>query len=248
MTDTMKKLAAALLAACALCLATAGTAWAAAEPQVELEAVEGADEVSVSLERLDDASALRLTLAVSGDLDAVDVDFAFDGSLDGAAVRQARYSRTGDAGRLNLYVAGAAGLIGDASTLGRVKVSGGDGAQAAVSVAALSLVNASYEEVSPSFGASDPVSVAIGGPAVPDEPPAGGGEGEDPGEGDVPADDPGVGSGAGEANRSPGAPSGAAQTLEPTGDPLTAAFAAFAAAALCAGAVLALARRSEKAS
>ena len=128
----MKKMAAAALAACALCLALVpGIAWAAVDPEAVVEGAGDGAAVSLKLPDgpRDDVRTLRLGLTVTAaDLEGVQVDFAFDGSLDGVAVKEARYRHEGGVGHLNLYLAGNKNLYeNDVLKLGTVKLTGADG-------------------------------------------------------------------------------------------------------------------------
>lgn len=263
----MKKMAAAALAACALCLALVpGIAWAAVDPEAVVEGAGDGAAVSLKLPDgpRDDVRTLRLGLTVTAaDLEGVQVDFAFDGSLDGVAVKEARYRHEGGVGHLNLYLAGNKNLYeNDVLKLGTVKLTGADGTTVGIGAGELGVVSAAHDASEPALFSTGPVTVEIGAATPnPPDPPAGGGEEEGGGAG---GDEGGSGSGSGsgtggsagdgsgsggadaDANRSPGAPSGTEQPLMATGDGLAVPLAVCGAVALAAVAAAAcsLARRS----
>ena len=268
MAETMKKMAAAALAACALCLALVpGIAWAAVDPEAVVEGAGDGAAVSLKLPDgpRDDVRTLRLGLTVTAaDLEGVQVDFAFDGSLDGVAVKEARYRHEGGVGHLNLYLAGNKNLYeNDVLKLGTVKLTGADGTTVGIGAGELGVVSAAHDASEPTLFSTGPVTVEIGAATPnPPDPPAGGGEAEG---GDAGGDEGGSGSGSGsgsgtgggagdgsgsggadaDANRSPGAPSGTEQPLMATGDGLAVPLAVCGAVALAAVAAAAcsLARR-----
>lgn len=259
MTETLKKLAACALAACALCLALApGAAWAAVDPEAVLQKVDGSDDVAVSIKlpegARDDVRTLRLTLTVKGaDLGGVRADFVFDGSLDGVAVKEAPYRHEGGEGVMNLYLAGDVNLFeNDTLELGNVHLAGEEGATVEIGVGSLSVVNAAHDSSDPAVYSMGSVPVEIGAESTtpnPPEPPAGEGEGDEPGSGENPGSGEGTGTGSGNgdtgsgngsANTSPGAPTGTDQPLVTTGDGLASSLAALGALALAASAAATL--------
>ena len=262
----MNKMAAAALAACALCLALVpGIAWAAVDPEAVVEGAGDGAAVSLKLPAgpRDDVRTLRLGLTVpAADLEGVQVGFAFDGSLDGVAVKEARYRHEGGVGHLNLYLAGNKNLYeNDVLKLGTVKLTGADGTTVGIGAGELGVVSAAHDASEPALFSTGPVTVEIGAATPnPPDPPAGGGEEEGGGAG---GDEGGSGSGSGsgtggsagdgsgsggadaDANRSPGAPSGTEQPLMATGDGLAVPLSVCGAVALAAVAAAAcsLARR-----
>ena len=257
----MNKMAAAALAACALCLALVpGIAWAAVDPEAVVEGAGDGAAVSLKLPDgpRDDVRTLRLGLTVTAaDLEGVQVGFAFDGSLDGVAVKEARYRHEGGVGHLNLYLAGNKNLYKTCTRTSQARrPTGADGTLRRDRREPAGRGERA-RDVEP-FVRRDPVQSRIGAAADAryraagkkeltaaggDE--GGSGSGSGSGTGGSAGDGSGSGGADADANRSPGAPSGTEQPLMATGDGLAVPLSVCGAVALAAVAAAAcsLARR-----